>query len=106
MQQFTFQKEIIKFLFEVKKQTNTKLKSLKYLNKENRKSTMLSKIAKFTVQNAKNLKAFNLTHTPLMYFAAKELSFSIDCRNHMLRGCEKLADAVQVTLGKKKIHLF
>jgi chaperonin GroEL (HSP60 family) len=39
----------------------------------------------------------------VFYFGAKDLSFSIDCRNQMLAGCEKLADAVQVTLGKKLI---
>eukprot|EP01006_Ploeotia_vitrea_P033770 TRINITY_DN65627_c0_g1_i1.p1 TRINITY_DN65627_c0_g1~~TRINITY_DN65627_c0_g1_i1.p1 ORF type:complete len:135 (+),score=12.28 TRINITY_DN65627_c0_g1_i1:106-510(+) len=36
-----------------------------------------------------------------MYFGAKELAFDIECRNNMLRGCDKLADAVQVTLGPK-----
>jgi len=36
-----------------------------------------------------------------MGFAAKELAFSVECRNKMLQGCEKLADAVQVTLGPK-----
>ena len=30
-------------------------------------------------------------------------SFSDDCRNLMLRECDKLADAVQVTLGKFNI---
>jgi chaperonin GroEL len=32
---------------------------------------------------------------------SKDLSFSNECRNSMLRGCDKLADAVQVTLGPK-----
>jgi len=36
-----------------------------------------------------------------MFFAAKELAFGVECRNHMLKGCDKLADAVQVTLGPK-----
>ena len=39
--------------------------------------------------------------TPVAFFAAKELSFGVECRNHMIRGCDKLADAVQVTLGPK-----
>lgn len=38
---------------------------------------------------------------PKFSFASKDLSFSDDCRNLMLRGCDKLADAVQVTLGPK-----
>jgi len=40
---------------------------------------------------------------PKFSFASKDLSFSDDCRNLMLRGCDKLADAVQVTLGKFNI---
>lgn len=32
---------------------------------------------------------------------AKDLKFGIDCRNAVLAGVEKLADAVQVTLGPK-----
>lgn len=35
------------------------------------------------------------------FYAAKELSFGLQARQKMLRGCEKLADAVQVTLGPK-----
>jgi len=38
---------------------------------------------------------------PKFSFASKDMSFSDDCRNLMLRGCDKLADAVQVTLGPK-----
>ena len=40
---------------------------------------------------------------PKFSFASKDSSFSDDCRNLMLRGCDKLADAVQVTLGKFNI---
>jgi chaperonin GroEL len=32
-------------------------------------------------------------------FASKELSFSSEAREKMLKGCEELADAVQITLG-------
>lgn len=32
---------------------------------------------------------------------AKDISFSVECRNKMLAGCDKLADAVQVTMGPK-----
>ena len=34
-------------------------------------------------------------------FGAKDLRFGSECRQKMLEGCEKLADAVQVTLGPK-----
>ena len=34
------------------------------------------------------------------YFA-KEVKFGVDCRAAVLSGVEKLADAVQVTLGPK-----
>lgn len=34
-------------------------------------------------------------------FSAKELSFGMDARAKMLAGCDKLADAVQTTLGPK-----
>lgn len=36
-----------------------------------------------------------------MYFASKDIVFGSVCRQKMLEGCEKLADAVQVTLGPK-----
>lgn len=42
----------------------------------------------------------SLTYRPA-FFAGKELSFGQDCRQQMLRGCDKLADAVQTTLGPK-----
>jgi chaperonin GroEL len=45
-------------------------------------------------------KQKSLTQAPL-FFVSKELSFGQDCRAKMLKGCEKLADAVQVTLGPK-----
>jgi len=34
-------------------------------------------------------------------FAAKEIRFGVDCRDGLLAGVDKLADAVQVTLGPK-----
>lgn len=34
-------------------------------------------------------------------FAAKDVRFGVDCRGAVLAGVEKLADAVQVTLGPK-----
>lgn len=42
-----------------------------------------------------------LTQKFPMFFAAKELSFGMEARAKMLRGCDKLADAVQTTLGPK-----
>ena len=33
------------------------------------------------------------------YNFAKEVKFSNDARERMLKGCEQLADAVQITLG-------
>ncbi|EGR31531.1 hypothetical protein IMG5_107510 [Ichthyophthirius multifiliis] len=42
-----------------------------------------------------------LTQQFPFFFAAKELSFGNECRQKMLVGCEKLADAVQTTLGPK-----
>lgn len=35
------------------------------------------------------------------YFASKDIVFGSQCRERMLQGCDKLADAVQVTLGPK-----
>lgn len=43
----------------------------------------------------------NLTFSAPAFFAAKEILFGSQCREKMLEGCEKLADAVQVTLGPK-----
>ena len=37
---------------------------------------------------------------------AKEIKFSEDARSLMLRGVDKLADAVKVTLGQKGAMLF
>ncbi len=34
-------------------------------------------------------------------FGAKDLKFGRDARAEILKGCEKLADAVEVTLGPK-----
>ena len=39
-------------------------------------------------------------------FAAKEVRFGVDCRSGVLAGVDRLADAVQVTLGPKVgIHI-
>ena len=37
-------------------------------------------------------------------YAAKEIKFGAECRASILAGVEKLADAVQVTLGPKVRH--
>ena len=37
-------------------------------------------------------------------YAAKEIKFGAECRASILAGVEKLADAVQVTLGPKVTH--
>lgn len=42
-----------------------------------------------------------LTRVPQATFAGKDIRFGTDARTLMLEGCEKLADAVQVTLGPK-----
>lgn len=42
-----------------------------------------------------------LNHFAPAFFASKEIVFGAQCRQKMLEGCEKLADAVQVTLGPK-----
>ena len=42
-----------------------------------------------------------LTIKPQFAFSGKDIVFGSECREHMLKGCEKLADAVQVTLGPK-----
>ena len=34
-------------------------------------------------------------------YAAKDIRFAVDCRASLLAGVDKLADAVQVTLGPK-----
>ena len=44
-------------------------------------------------------RALKLTQSPYFSFASKELLFGNEARNKMLEGCDKLADAVQVTLG-------
>lgn len=44
---------------------------------------------------------FKLVNIYPMYFAGKKISFSTECRMKMLQGCDKLADAVQTTLGPK-----
>lgn len=48
----------------------------------------------------KLMKRGMLAHKQLSYgFASKELLFSGEAREKMLKGCEELADAVQITLG-------
>ena len=42
-----------------------------------------------------------LNHFAPAFFASKDIVFGAQCRQKMLEGCEKLADAVQVTLGPK-----
>jgi len=42
-----------------------------------------------------------LNHFAPAFFASKDIVFGTQCRSKMLEGCEKLADAVQVTLGPK-----
>lgn len=37
----------------------------------------------------------------IRFYAAKEVKFGVDCRAAVLQGVERLADAVQVTLGPK-----
>ena len=37
----------------------------------------------------------------LLRFSKKSIYFGQDARSNMLKGCNKLADAVQVTLGPK-----
>ena len=50
----------------------------------------------FKLHNKKALVQMNQA-----YFASKELRFGADCREKMLQGCDKLADAVSATLGPR-----
>lgn len=43
----------------------------------------------------------SINHFAPAFFASKDIVFGAQCRQKMLEGCEKLADAVQVTLGPK-----
>ena len=43
----------------------------------------------------------SLSSTSALRHFAKDVKFGVECRAAMLAGCEKLADAVQVTLGPK-----
>ena len=47
------------------------------------------------------VKPASLLKTSQAFFAGKDIKFGTDARALMLEGCEKLADAVQVTLGPK-----
>ena len=58
---------------------------------------MLSKL--FSTSLIKQTK--QLTNIAPLFFATKKLSFGLECRNRMLKGCDRLADAVEVTLGPK-----
>lgn len=64
---------------------------------------MISRLTSNIFKNSFKFQTQFLYKLPKFSFASKDLSFSDDCRNHMLRGCDKLADAVQVTLGNNYI---
>jgi chaperonin GroEL len=57
---------------------------------------MFRQIAKLSQQSFK----VGLQKTPA-FGVAKDIKFSSEARELMLKGCNKLADAVQVTLGPK-----
>ena len=57
--------------------------------------------AKTGLRNVLKSNTKHLTSFSPAYFAAKDIVFGDECRRKMLEGCEKLADAVQVTLGPK-----
>ena len=61
---------------------------------------MLSLSRKIFLTAAKN-QSRALIQSNYFCFGAKDLRFGSECRQKMLEGCEKLADAVQVTLGPK-----
>lgn len=50
---------------------------------------------------SRHLRKANSVVKPQYSFSGKDIVFGSECREHMLKGCEKLADAVQVTLGPK-----
>lgn len=60
---------------------------------------MLSLSRKVVSKAVRNNKSLNFVGS--YYFGAKDILFGSACREKMLAGCEKLADAVQVTLGPK-----
>jgi len=47
------------------------------------------------------LKQSQINNIQSRYFAGKDIRFGQECRDKLLCGAEKLADAVQVTLGPK-----
>lgn len=61
---------------------------------------MLSSIRN-SFTNALKTKTKSLSTFTPAFFAGKDIIFGDECRRKMLEGCEKLADAVQVTLGPK-----
>jgi chaperonin GroEL len=60
---------------------------------------MLSLSRKVISRSIRNNKSLNFVGS--CYFGSKDILFGSACREKMLAGCEKLADAVQVTLGPK-----
>ena len=51
--------------------------------------------------NALKTQTKSVSYFAPSFFASKDIVFGSACREKMLQGCEKLADAVQVTLGPK-----
>jgi hypothetical protein len=47
------------------------------------------------------VQATGLFHQVVREYASKDVRFGIECRDAVLGGVNKLADAVQVTLGPK-----
>lgn len=58
---------------------------------------MISKLFS-SITRSSGLKMVNILPA---YFSGKKITFSTECRQKILQGCDKLADAVQVTLGPK-----
>jgi len=58
-------------------------------------------ISKKVFPNVLKYQTKTLNYYAPAFFAAKDIVFGATCRQKMLEGCEKLADAVQVTLGPK-----
>jgi chaperonin GroEL len=59
---------------------------------------IISQLRLFMQQTVHRL-AQRLTHQGVYSFGAKDILFGNEARRRMLEGCDKLADAVQVTLG-------
>eukprot|EP01017_Pseudomicrothorax_dubius_P024934 TRINITY_DN2655_c0_g1_i4.p1 TRINITY_DN2655_c0_g1~~TRINITY_DN2655_c0_g1_i4.p1 ORF type:complete len:359 (-),score=120.66 TRINITY_DN2655_c0_g1_i4:938-2014(-) len=67
---------------------------------QKRKISMLSKMLLSSIGKSGRVNS-SLGHVAVASFASKSISFGKDCREKMLEGCNRLADAVQVTLGPK-----